>query len=1014
MSLDYSCDEPKTPEQLQQQIMDLLGVSYQTAGYIASLIGNSVMNAITPAAITTASVQSSINDVIVTALRQSQTTLNNSRSTVAVANSSVAGQTLSAASRCIRDCESCCGTIKNGIWQPLQSSTPVSDQKFDPNAPVPSFNYPPSNSLTTQSSNLPYPDISSKPIATITTTPDVKTINVYPPACPVPSTTICPTQKIVVVQQNPLPDLNLGGYDKYCNDLGEGVILESKFQILNDPAWKKVAHSQDQNGPWPDCSGAVSQSQPTIFNSSPGLNSPDSFIIPSSCDIDFYSGAVHGNFADFSAKASGDIAKAFGSIGESSASERLLFAMTATASLINSSYGCGSNEVAGLQQLRGYYQFFEKVTGISSDQIDRRISYDINRLCPSIMPTAEQALQNYLSNAIQTEQELKKYVEINGHCWEPFRQKIQSERSKYIPAEIFALTRRGRIQPQYTSEHLRQLGYLHPEQWADLEALQEFIPGPQDIVRFMVRDTVDPNTVDRFHLDDQFTDKFQSDLSKWAKWQGIPENTMRQFWRSHWRVPGVGQLFEMFQRNRRKPYGDKSKLEIADVRAALGQDDYLPFWQDRLETLLYRPISQRYIYEVYHYGGVNEDELFEHLCYVGYSDESARAVANGFEIKKRDGIYQSQVVHHYLQQLIDRSECKSELVKFGYRDETIESSLDILDLHFHNHRDIGLYKNGTISYQECTNRLTLFGIRRQSVDILLEGVIPNLQFSVALKRLKGLELDRESAQAELQQEGVESKVATKIVNSVAADLERDLAVKCRDNIKHEYLIGAYNRDEARNKLIGFDIALEWANQLLSSWDCEKSSQGKAIPTNTLCDWFSKGVIGPGEFSVRLVNIGYSVKDAGFIVSDCVDKNNNRIRKQQETALKKLQADIAKKQAEADKAARKNEAASEKAAKAREAARKADDKRKSALMGAAAKYAVNSGIDPIASSQVVLDLFNSIKNDYGVSTDIAIESIQKAVIDITPDNATAIADIATAFLTASQDAIDLPGEIDTLA
>lgn len=997
MGLDYSCDESENTQAIQDKILDMLGNSFQTAGYISSVIGNHAINPVLQSINTLQRIQDSVNSYLSGNVSNARQTLLDSQRTITMLAANEYQRIQSTAGKCLRDCESTCGNLREGIWTPPQASgqTNVSQPSLQLAKPEPDF-FPGGINPYAQYTPGPSPadlqTVCPKPLtlASDRGTPEKPLYfqNVAPPVN-------CPT-RIITLVRDPEKLPTTFGYAKYCNANGEGIVVPSEMIPPANEGWNFIAGSHAPEGPWPDCPLPQNpiNPQPETQNGQPYQSQ---IHIPAACEIDFYTGSVKGNFADDVASFKLAVDRTIQTINPLGiAANAATNAIDATL-LFSSAYACENGDASYLQKLRGYYQLASHALGIESPQILRRIEYDINRLCPSIMPTGDQALRDFLSNAIKDESTLKKYVEINGHCWEPWKLKIQSERSKFIPDEIFALERRGICTSQSSNERLRELGYIEPTQWDCLRQLQQFIPGPQDLVRFMVRDVQDDKIVNRFRLDDQFTDKFNGELAKWAKYQAVDTEVMRQFWRAHWRVPELHQLSEMYQRNRRRRYDDKARLTIDDVRAALGQADYLPFWQDKLEILLYRPISQRYIYEVYHYGGVDETQLFEHLCYVGYSDDDARVVTNGFQVRKEDGIFNTRAVHQYTNSYINKSECKKQLQRFKYTNEFIDHSLNTLDLHFHNHRDLRLYKEGLLTYNECRNRLEQFGLLQDNITILLEGVIPDLKFSIALRQLKAMQLSEIDAIHALKDEGVEDSIAGLVVEAVSADIDKDLITSCRNNIKHEFITGKFNRQGAIAALVQFGITLDWANKLTSSWECELKSQGKTVPTNTLCDWFSKGVINPQEFADRLENVGYTKKDATFLVGDCIDRINQKAADKLAKQNQQLRKQLEKSQKDREKAAGQDEKRIENLQRARDKAKAVDDKRRNALMAATAVYDKKSGYGPNDSSEIILGVYNVLKSDFGVDTDTAIAAIQKSLDTIDKSNADQIGVIASTYI-----------------
>src|SRR5262249_41576230 len=105
-----------------------------------------------------------------------------------------------------------------------------------------------------------------------------------------------------------------------------------------------------------------------------------------------------------------------------------------------------------------------------------------------------------------------------------------------------------------TSDKLKQIfqwqGFRTDQDVIDYVNVTEEIPGPSDLVRFMVRDVADPNVVSKYQLNLEFDQKFQGDVKRWAEWQGLADNVMEYNWYAHWIWPSPNQLYEMLFRLR--------------------------------------------------------------------------------------------------------------------------------------------------------------------------------------------------------------------------------------------------------------------------------------------------------------------------------------------------------------------------------------------------------------------------------------------------------------------------------
>src|SRR4029077_5166744 len=108
-------------------------------------------------------------------------------------------------------------------------------------------------------------------------------------------------------------------------------------------------------------------------------------------------------------------------------------------------------------------------------------------------------------------------------------------------------------------------GWLSDVETAARVKLSEELPPVGDIIRFMVRNTEDKDIVESFGLNKEFEQKYVGLLQKWGKAAGLTEEVVRAFWRAHWVIPAVGQLFAMFQRLRPGRVGADLQVTAQDI-----------------------------------------------------------------------------------------------------------------------------------------------------------------------------------------------------------------------------------------------------------------------------------------------------------------------------------------------------------------------------------------------------------------------------------------------------------------
>src|SRR6201999_655363 len=178
------------------------------------------------------------------------------------------------------------------------------------------------------------------------------------------------------------------------------------------------------------------------------------------------------------------------------------------------------------------------------------------------------------------------------YCPDALKDYLFAAKAKPVPIQLAMMRRREIISPSEYYSGMRHLGYLEQQTSENLFRLTEQLPPLSEIIRYMVRDADDEKLVQQFGLDTGFTDKFAKQLKQWAKDQGVPEIVAQYSWRAHWTIPSPGQLFTFWHRLRYNPqFGGKEKL-LADIKAALVQQDILPYWHDAYLAVSFHPLTR--------------------------------------------------------------------------------------------------------------------------------------------------------------------------------------------------------------------------------------------------------------------------------------------------------------------------------------------------------------------------------------------------------------------------------------
>jgi hypothetical protein len=129
-----------------------------------------------------------------------------------------------------------------------------------------------------------------------------------------------------------------------------------------------------------------------------------------------------------------------------------------------------------------------------------------------------------------------------------------ANRTKLTNDQLIQLRRRNIIDDQTTNKLMRGNGVIDEQEQLWMYKASEAMPSVSDIVRFMVRDADDNAVAAKYGTDDALTTKYGLQLQNWAKGQGITDEVMKYYWRSHWEIPSNTALFEMLHRLRPDRY----------------------------------------------------------------------------------------------------------------------------------------------------------------------------------------------------------------------------------------------------------------------------------------------------------------------------------------------------------------------------------------------------------------------------------------------------------------------------
>jgi hypothetical protein len=264
--------------------------------------------------------------------------------------------------------------------------------------------------------------------------------------------------------------------------------------------------------------------------------------------------------------------------------------------------------------------------------------------------TNNQALMGEMQN-------LAKLARAEMLWWEPFLFQI------WFPYTIHMVTDwyiRGLIDAFTYRETLGNLWIPvdHPLQKA-MYYSGLVVPGVSDLIRFMVRDTLNPNIVQKFGYDEEYP----AAIETWLRAQGmgykLSEHPLGQgwgdetwgklYWRAHWVLPSPTQAQDMMvllRPNRAQrlsqdlarvlgnPGGIWNDIAVTPAEAAdlLKIADYPPYWRGRLLALAYRPMTQRLLQQTVTEEVPDPVPLEERIADLGFLPTEVIPIAEMFAV----------------------------------------------------------------------------------------------------------------------------------------------------------------------------------------------------------------------------------------------------------------------------------------------------------------------------------------------------------------------------------------------
>jgi len=200
--------------------------------------------------------------------------------------------------------------------------------------------------------------------------------------------------------------------------------------------------------------------------------------------------------------------------------------------------------------------------------------------------------------------------------------------------------------------------YAYPEAyWDKILELTVRLPGIDDVIRFAVKEAFVRPELDV---------EYPAELTLYGKMLGFSEEILRYFWRAHWVLVPLTQLYEMYHRG---------IIDEDTLRTQLRYHDYTPEWRDKLMAIswdLPGRIDLRWAYE---WGVIDEEELKQWLIKTGIGPEYVDVVVKAWiaNLMREEimGLVR-EAIEDRAEGWIDDEEFRARLRDLGLPEERIE------------------------------------------------------------------------------------------------------------------------------------------------------------------------------------------------------------------------------------------------------------------------------------------------------------------------------------------------------
>jgi hypothetical protein len=318
--------------------------------------------------------------------------------------------------------------------------------------------------------------------------------------------------------------------------------------------------------------------------------------------------------------------------------------------------------------------FIVAAAGAVAHPLTRLEEYKIEHLWETARPDPSTAFRMLFRNPASQD---KMHAALHDQGWSAEYQQLFYQAIVQRPNvnELLTLWRRGRMTADELYTALQQEG-VDVNSIGRYQDLTEQLPGISDLVHFADRFAWDEGIAARFQYDSEYPPDVETEAAK----IGIKPETFKRYWRSHWQLPGLSDVMDMYHRLRPGRVGRPFTED--DLNNYLKTTPLPPYFHELVKEIAYNPYTRVDIRRLYGEGVVDEAEVLQTYLDLGYDQTHAEKLT-AYTIKgskaEEKGLTKDAVTSLYQDGLISRVDAGGMLTDLGFSAEATEFWLLMVD-----------------------------------------------------------------------------------------------------------------------------------------------------------------------------------------------------------------------------------------------------------------------------------------------------------------------------------------------